>query len=54
MFDGKLFFSTLIKVLINTVTSSATSGTDVIVTDPSTNASNLTGQYMSYYWKCNV
>ena len=31
-----------------------TSGTPVDVTNPSTNASNLTGQYRTYYWKRNV
>ena len=32
----------------------ATSGTSVTVTNPNTNASNLTGQYVEYYWKRNV
>ena len=32
----------------------ATSGTNVSVTNPSTNASNLTGQYRTYYWKRNA
>ena len=32
----------------------ATSGDPVDVTNPSTNASNLTGQYRTYYWKRNV
>ena len=32
----------------------ATSGDPVDVTNPSTNASNLTGQYLTYYWKRNV
>ena len=31
-----------------------TSGTPVDVTNPSTNASNLTGQYLTYFWKRNV
>ena len=34
-----------------TTSSSATTGTDVDVTNPSTNANNLTGQYYNYYWK---
>ena len=33
--------------------ASATIGTDVDVTDPSVNADNLTGQYITYYWKRN-
>ena len=32
----------------------ATSGTSVIVTNPSTNASNLTGQYSGYYWNRQI
>ena len=32
----------------------ATSGTNVVVTNASTNASNLTGQYSTYYWKRNA
>ena len=34
-----------------TTSASATSGRDVDVTNPSTNANNLTGQYLTYYWK---
>ena len=34
--------------------ASATSGKEVDVSLPSTNASNLTGQYSDYYWKRNV
>ena len=37
-----------------TRSSTATSGTNVSVTNASTNASNLTGQYLTYYWKRNV
>ena len=37
-----------------TTSSTATSGTPVVVTNASTNASNLTGQYYNYYWKRNV
>ena len=34
--------------------SSMSNPISVSVTDPSTNASNLTGQYVEYYWKRNV
>ena len=34
-----------------TTSSTATSGTPVDVTNSSTNANNLTGQYCTYYWK---
>ena len=34
-----------------TTSPTATSGTPIDVTNPSTNASNFTGQYSSYYWK---
>ena len=34
--------------------SSMTNPRSVSVTDPSTNASNLTGQYSTYYWKRNA
>lgn len=34
-----------------TTSPTATSGTPVDVTNPSTNASNLIGQYLGYYWK---
>mgnify|MGYP002802402754 CR=1 FL=1 len=37
-----------------TTSLTATSGDPVDVTNPSTNASNLTGQYRTYYWKRNV
>ena len=37
-----------------TTSSTATSGDAVDVTNSSTNASNLTGQYRTYYWKRNA
>ena len=37
-----------------TTSSTATSGDPVDVTNSNTNASNLTGQYVEYYWKRNV
>ena len=37
-----------------TTSATVTSGTPVDVTNSSTNASNLTGQYVDYYWKRNA